>query len=98
MRDADPAGAVFVLFSFAVPVELHFHAAVLVGVNLFAGGPDDDGGLAALDEGLRRDALRPERYRGRDAFEAVSITQFFTGSTGLIASLRRNVPDRSQQI
>src|SRR5262249_43199197 len=65
---------------------------------LFPARPDDYGGLAALDEGLRCDALRPIRYRERHAFEAVPVTQFFAGSAGFITSLRRRVPDNGQQV
>ena len=54
--DADPAGAVGVVLALAVPVELHLHAAVLVGEDLLAGRADDDGGLRALHDRLGRDA------------------------------------------
>jgi len=37
--DAQPAGAVGVRLAIAVPVEMHLDAAVLIGVDLFAGGP-----------------------------------------------------------
>ena len=39
LRDADPAGAVFILLALAVPVELHLHAAVFVHPDLLAAFP-----------------------------------------------------------
>ncbi len=61
VRDAHPAGAVFVVLAVAVPVELHLHPAVLVGVDLVARRADDDGRLRALDEGLARGAAAAGR-------------------------------------
>ena len=49
---ADPAGAFLVGLALAVPVELHLHPAVFVGVDLLALGPDHDGGLGTLDHRL----------------------------------------------
>ena len=51
VADADPAGAVGVILALAVPVELDFHAAVLVGEDLVARVTDDDRGLGTLDDG-----------------------------------------------
>ena len=102
LRDADPAGAVLVLLAFAVPVELDLHAAVLVGVDLFAAGSDDDRGLAALHEGLRGDARRTEGRGERDAFESVTVSWLVAavaaaGATNLITgSMARHVADRGQ--
>src|SRR4051812_16801191 len=52
LRDAHPAAAVFVVLADAVPVELHLHAPVLIGPNLFAGFAHDDSRLRAADHGL----------------------------------------------
>ena len=41
LRDAHPARALFVLLAIAVPVKLHLHAAVLVGVDLLSRFADD---------------------------------------------------------
>src|SRR6185369_7867439 len=46
--DADPARAVDVVLPLAVPVELHLHAAVLVGEDLLPRRTDDDRGLRPL--------------------------------------------------
>src|SRR4051794_10437572 len=73
MRDADPAGAVLVLLPVAVPVELHLHAAVLVGIDLVAGRTDDHRGLRTLDERLRRRAPRPELLAARHRDERAAI-------------------------
>src|SRR5262249_19248503 len=99
-RDADPAGAVFVLFPFPVPVKLYFHAAVLVGVNFFGGGADHDGSLAALDKWLRRDARRAERRGGWNTFEGVSVREPFPIPSGadFVVLLSRDVVNRSKQI
>ena len=48
--DAHPAGAVGVVLALAVPVELHFHAAVLVGEDLFAARADHDRRLRVPDD------------------------------------------------
>src|SRR6185437_13834819 len=43
LRHANPAGASLVRHAVAVPVELHHHAAVVVGVDLVAARSHDDG-------------------------------------------------------
>ncbi len=53
LRDANPAGAVLVEFAVAIPVELHFHARIFVGVDLLARLADDNGSLCALHYRLR---------------------------------------------
>src|SRR4029450_13521731 len=73
LRDADPAGAVLVLFSLAVPEELDFHPAVLVGVDFFALGADDHGSLRAVDARAGGAALGAEDDRVRDAGERVVV-------------------------
>jgi hypothetical protein len=45
---------------FAVPVELHLHASVLVDGDLVAGLAHDDGGLGAFDAGFGRIRRRSE--------------------------------------
>ncbi len=75
MRDADPAGAVLVLLAEPVPVELHLHPPVLVGVDLLAGGTDDDRRLRSLHERLRREPLRSELLRGRHRDERAAIAR-----------------------
>ncbi len=59
LRHPHPAGAVLVLLAVAVPVELDFHPAVLVGVDFVARRADDHGGLRTLDEGLWRNPGGP---------------------------------------
>src|SRR5262249_40462812 len=71
MRDANPARAVLVLLAAAIPVELHLHAAVLVGVDLVTRRADDDRGLRTLHEWFWRLALRAELLRaGHDGKRA----------------------------
>src|SRR6185312_2153177 len=70
LADADPARAVLILLAEAVPVELHFDAAVLVGMDLLAGGADHQGGLRPLHHRLRRHAGRTELLAAGDAGEA----------------------------
>ena len=98
--DADPAGAVLVLLTFAIPVELHLHAAVLVRVNLFAPRADDDRGLAALHERLGSDARRAVGRGERDALEIVAVRRLFPRcSSDLEAGpMARHVTDRGQQV
>src|ERR1017187_8423005 len=44
----------------AVPGEVHFHASMLIGVNLFAGRANNYGGLWPLDDGLGGNARSAE--------------------------------------
>src|SRR5262249_15481794 len=53
---SDPAARVLVLLAVAVPVELDLDAAVFVGPDLLAVGPNDHGGLGARHLGLRSHA------------------------------------------
>ena len=50
--DANPARAVRVVLALAVPVELHLHAAVFVGEDLLARGPDDHAVCGPCTTGL----------------------------------------------
>ena len=52
LSDSYPAGALFVVLPFSVPVELDFDPAVFVGIDLFTFRTGDDGGLYAVDAGL----------------------------------------------
>ena len=54
-------------------MELHFHPAVRVGVDLLTRRTDDDGGLYTLDERPGGRAKRPERHIMGDTLEAVPI-------------------------
>jgi hypothetical protein len=49
--DAHPGRAEVIVPADAVPVELHAHPAVFVGVDLVARRADDEGGLQAVDAG-----------------------------------------------
>src|SRR5260370_5961881 len=106
MGDADPAGAVFVFLGFAVPVELDLHAAVLVGVNLFATGSDDYRSLAALHERLGGDASRTVGRGERDALEAVAVGWLLAAAAAAAAAatdlvsgpMARHVADGGQQV
>ena len=69
LRDAHPARAFLVRLAFAVPVELHLHAAVLVGPDLLAGLADHDRGLRPGDDRLGRDARRAKRRLAVDRAE-----------------------------
>src|SRR5205807_1416029 len=86
---AYPARAVLVLLALAVPEELHLDAAVLVGVQLLAGGADDDGGLRPHDHRARRLARRAERHLVGDAGERVGVRRAalvaVAGVGGLVA-------------
>ena len=54
-------------------MELDLHAAVLVGVDLLAGGPDDDRRLDAVDLRAAGDARGAQHDRRRDDLEAVRV-------------------------
>ena len=68
--DAHPAAALLVVRAVAVPMELHLHAAVLVGVDFLAAGADDHGGVRALHTGFGGAALGPEDGVGPQRSEA----------------------------
>ena len=73
----------FVKFAVTVPMELDFDPTVFVGVDLFAWGAGDDGGLRAFDQ---RSFV--EVYFGtvggghRDQFKFVAVFGAFGGGTG----------------
>src|SRR6185437_16317639 len=75
--DADPARAVGVVLAFAVPRELHLHATVLVGEDLFARLADDHRRLRAVDHRLGRNARRTKGQRDGNATEAVLVMEAF---------------------
>jgi len=58
---AHPAGRLVVALPEPIPVELHFHATVVVGVDLFPGRADHQRGLGAFDARLVGDARRTVR-------------------------------------
>src|SRR6266851_9503656 len=74
LRDAHPTGAVLILLTEAVPEKLHFHTAVLIGINLLARGPDHDRCLETLYDGFGSQALRTEGYGERNAGEMVGVS------------------------
>src|SRR5262249_43079669 len=59
-----------------------------------------DGSLAALDEGLRRDARRTERRGGWNAFERVSVREIFSApaTSNFVVLLRGDVVNRGEQV
>src|SRR5438132_8517970 len=82
-------------------MELHLHAAVLIGVDLFARGTDDDCRLAALHERLRGNPLGTE-WRGEgNALERVLVGEFFAAVAAgptLVVVLGGDVTDCGQEI
>ena len=82
--DADPAARVLVLLAVAVPVELHLHPPVLVGVDLLAAGPDHHRGLRAAHRGPGRRPRRAElllalEHRHRAAVGRVLVDRRLVG-------------------
>ena len=73
LGDADPAAAVLVHGSIPIPVELHFDAAVFVGVDLLACRSGDDCRLRAGGVGLGGDALAAVRGGFRHYVKANTI-------------------------
>src|SRR5262249_34306833 len=73
LSNANPTGTVFVALPGAIPKELHFNPAILVGPNLFSGLTDDDGGLGALDHRLAGPPRRPECPPIGNSLEGVVI-------------------------
>ncbi len=71
--DAQPAAGLVVGLAFAVPVELHFDAAVLVAVDFFTFGPGDHGALAAEDPWFGVVQRRAVRYVPGSGLEAVAV-------------------------
>src|ERR1700679_2778073 len=80
-------------------MELHFYAAIIIGVNFFTPGADNDRGLTSLHKRLRRHAPGAERHRKRDAFEAVTVRQFIATACAhsISTALSSSVAHRSQQ-
>lgn len=50
--NAHPAGGFFIVCALTIPMELHFHAAILVGEYFFVAGPGDPGRIAGLQPGF----------------------------------------------
>ena len=67
LGNPNPAGAVLIPFSFAVPVKLHFDPAILVGKDLFTCRTHNDGGLRPLDDGFRESIVAAGKGQLRDA-------------------------------
>src|SRR6266699_5704591 len=80
LRDAHPTRAVLILLTEAVPEKLHLHAAVLIGINLLARGPDHDRCLDTLYDGFGSQALRAERHGKGDAREMVGVSLLGTAT------------------
>ena len=83
--DAQPAAGFVVGLAFAVPVELHFDAAVLVAVDLFTFGAGDHGALAAEDARFflgQRWAIRHVPRRGLEAV-AVALVEIVFQVSGV---------------
>src|SRR5690606_22972989 len=78
MGDADPAGAIFVFLAVAVPMELRFHAAVLVRVYFIPRRAYDHGGLRPLYDRLGRDARRPKNLLAVKRGEPATVTRPFS--------------------
>src|ERR1017187_6925151 len=85
VRNADPAGAILVVFALAVPMKLHLDAAVLVGVDLFPRRADHHGGLGPLHDRFRNLARRPKGDILRNANDLVGIGL----GRGLLARIER---------
>src|SRR5260370_10255471 len=81
LGDADEAGGVFIVFAFAVPMELDFHAAEFIGKNLLTFWTDHDGGLRALHERAGSGAQRPKLDSDRDAGKGIGVAR--TGTAGI---------------
>src|SRR5712692_7180098 len=98
LRNADPAGTVFILLAQAIPEELHFYAAVFVRIDFFAGRTYDDRGLRALHNGFGSDALRAIRHGEGDAGEMVGIGFLGAGSrTGIAVAHGRGMGNFRQK-
>lgn len=95
--NADPAGTAEVVFPFAVPVELDFDAAVLVGPDFLARWADDDGGLGAVDRRFLGQLLRAVREIERDAGELVRVRER-SGAFRAIVVQPRDVLDGGEDI
>src|SRR6266540_1932196 len=72
-RDSNPTGAVDVVFTFAIPVELDFYPAVLIRENLFSPRADHDRRLRTLDQRAGSHARRAKRQLYWNTDEAVLI-------------------------
>ena len=75
LADANPAGAFFVPFSLAIPMELDLDSAVLVRVDLLSGRSHDDGGLHAVHDRAGGGPFGAEVHFGRDAEKLVVVFQ-----------------------
>src|SRR5262249_10928997 len=81
---ADPARAVPISLSLAIPVELHLHPTVLVAEELPARRADNGRGLDAGDDRPGNDPGWPVRQADRNTAEAVLVGQV---GRGLVVAL-----------
>ena len=93
LRDANPAGAVFVGLVVTIPVEVHLDPAILVGPDLLAGGADHHGGLRPLHHGLGRAAQRAKGLLGVGAGELA--LELATAATAALQGFLRDVIARA---
>src|SRR5277367_2246914 len=96
--DTNPAGRIAIVLSHAVPVELNFLPAVLVGENLLAGGTDYDRCLAAVYKGPRRLARRTVSEAEGDAGEVVAVVRFDRVAVGAEIAFFRGMIDGDQHV
>ncbi|MNJ29995.1 hypothetical protein D3C77_245790 [compost metagenome] len=85
LGDADPAGAVVVVFAVAVPVELDLHPAQFVGEDFFSGRANDDGGLRPGNGRSRGGQLRAERDLLAHAREGVEVAGLLAAEVVVVA-------------
>ncbi len=78
--DTNPARAVGVVRSEAVPGELDFHPAVFISKDFLARGADHDRGLCPLNDRTRGGSGRLERQRERDAFKGIRVRGLAIGA------------------
>ena len=91
---AHPARAVVVVLALAVPVELDLDPAMLVDVQLLAGGAGDQCGLRPAHQSLGRAQRRPPRHRVRVQGEFVAVL----GGTVVAQVVAPVVPDRQHHV
>jgi hypothetical protein len=83
LRDANPARAVLVHLAVTVPMELHLHARVLVGVDLLALRSHDHRGLRTMHDGLVSLACRAERRAQIDSLDRTTEFLVRVGHAGV---------------
>ena len=95
LRDANPAGTVFVFLSLPIPMKLDFHAAVFVGIDLRTCRPDNHRRLRASDNRPGRGARRTKNDRVGNARKTVRIRLADTRPCFVRHRLRGRVLDGS---